>query len=198
MAKANRQGWTLKDTVVIAVLAVTYGALYVGFVPVWALLSGLIGPFALDIIYGVWFMASITAAYIIRKPGVAFAAEFLAAVAEIPWGSAGADVLLGGFVQGLACETAFAATRWRNYRLPVLMLSGMAASVFTFVHNLFLFGYSEFPLPMLAAMLGVRLLSGALIAGVGGKWVADGLAATGALRSFPLGRERAAHAVRRV
>ncbi len=184
------QRWTLRDTVVMAVLGVVYGALYVGFVPVWGLLSGIIGPFALDLIYGVWFMASITAAYIIRKPGVAFTTEVLAALAEMPWGVAGAGALIGGVMQGFACEIPFALTRWRRYNTAVLIASGMTASVFTMVHNWFLFGYNEFPVGMLMAMWAVRLLSGALIAGIGGKAVADGLAATGALRSFPLGRER--------
>lgn len=195
--EADRR-WTLRDTVVMAVLGVVYGALYVGFVPIWGLLSGLIGPFALDLIYGVWFMASITAAYIIRKPGVAFTAEMLAALAEIPWGVGGAGALLGGALQGFACEIPFAATGWRNYSTTVLMASGMMASVFTMVHNWFLFGYNEFPANMLLAMWAVRLVSGALIAGLGGKAVADGLAATGALRSFPLGRERARQQVGRV
>ena len=184
------QRWTLRDTVVMAVLGVVYGALYVGFVPVWGLLSGIIGPFALDLIYGVWFMASITAAYIIRKPGVAFTTEVLAALAEMPWGVAGAGALIGGVMQGFACEIPFALTRWRRYNTAVLIASGMTASVFTMVHNWFLFGYNEFHVGMLMAMWAVRLLSGALIAGIGGKAVADGLAATGALRSFPLGRER--------
>lgn len=93
-------------------------------------------------------------------------------------------------MQGFACEIPFALTRWRRYNTAVLIASGMTASVFTMVHNWFLFGYNEFPVGMLMAMWAVRLLSGALIAGIGGKAVADGLAATGALRSFPLGRER--------
>lgn len=198
MSHTINQQWTLKDTVVMAVLGVVYGALYVGFIPVWGLLSGITGPFSLDIIYGVWFMASITAAYIIRKPGVAFTAEVLASLAEIPWGVGGAGALLGGLMQGFACEIPFAATRWRNYSTTVLVLSGMTASVVTMIHNWFLFGYSEFPVAMLATMWSIRLVSGALIAGLGGKAVADGLAATGALRSFPLGRERAARQVGRV
>lgn len=192
------QRWTLRDTVVMAVLGVVYGAIYVGFIPVWGLLSGVIGPFALDLIYGVWFMAPITAAYIIRKPGVAFMTEVLAALGEMPWGVAGAGALIGGAMQGFACEIPFAVTRWRKYNTAVLMASGMTASVITMIHNWFLFGYNEFPTGMLLGMWAVRLVSGALIAGIGGKAVADGLAATGALRSFPLGRERAQRQVGRV
>lgn len=193
-----RQGWSLKDTMVIAVLAVAFGALYMVWVPVWAVASGLLGPVGLDLVYGVWYMAAVTAAYIVRKPGVALGAELLAAAAEIPMGApGGVAVLLGGAVQGLGCELVFAATGWRRYSTTVLVLAGMGAAVTSFAHNLVLFGYTRFPPAMLLGMLLVRLASGAILAGLGGKWVADGLAATGALRSFPLGQERAKRAVGR-
>jgi len=188
--------WTLKDTVVISVLAVAFGALYMAWIPVWGAANAFIGPLALDIVYGFWYMAAITGAYIIRKPGVALGTEFLAAAAEIPMGApTGVAVLIGGLVQGLGSEFVFAATGWKRYSTPILMLAGMGASVTSFIHNYFLFGYSKFPVSLLLTMLVVRLASGAILGGLAGKWVADGLAATGALRSFPLGRERAERTV---
>lgn len=195
----GERSWTLKDTVVIAVLAVAFGALYMAWIPVWGIANGLIGPLALDLVYGVWYMAAITGAYIIRKPGVALGTELMAAAAEIPMGApTGVAVLLGGLVQGLGSEAVFALTGWKRYSTPVLMLAGMGASVTSFVHNYFLFGYAKFPAAMLLTMLGLRLVSGAVFGGLVGKWVGDGLAATGSLRSFPLGRERAERAVGRV
>jgi len=187
----NKLGWTLKDTVVMAVLSVAFGALYMGWVAVWGVANGLLGPIGLDLVYGIWFIASITAAYIIRKPGVALGAEVFAGVAEIFMGTpAGVGVLIGATIQGLGCEIVFASTKWKKYSTPVLMLAGMGASVTSFIHNLFLYGYSSFPTTMLILMLLVRLASGAVLAGLAGKWVGDGLAATGVLSSFPLGRER--------
>jgi hypothetical protein len=85
----------------------------------------------------------------------------------------------------------FAATRYKKYSLPVLVLSGMGASVTSFIHNLLLFGYTKFSLSMLLLMLFIRLVSGAVLAGLAGKLIGDGLAATGVLGSFPLGREYA-------
>ncbi len=188
----EKWGWTLKDIIVTCVLAVAFGALYMGWVSVWALANGVFGPIGLDMVYGVWFMASITAAYIIRKPGIAFGAEMLAALAEVLLGTpAGVSVFLGAGIQGIGCELIFAATRWKNYSTPVLMLAGMGASVTSFIYNLVMFGYTKFPLSMLLLMLAIRLISGAVFAGLCGKLIGDGLAATGALASFPLGRERA-------
>ena len=185
-------GWSLKDTIVLCVLGVAFGALYIGGVAVWAVANAVFGPVGLDIIYGIWFTASITAAYIIRKPGIAFGAEMLAALGEILLGTpAGVSVFIGAAIQGLGCEAVFAATKWKKYNTPVLILAGMGASVTSFIYNYVAYGYSKFHITMLILMLTLRLISGAVLSGLLGKVIGDGLAATGALSSFPLGRERA-------
>jgi energy-coupling factor transport system substrate-specific component len=188
----NKFGWSLKEIIVLCVLGVAFGALYIGGVSVWAVAKAALGPIGLDLVYGIWFVASITAAYIIRKPGIAFGAEMLAALGEVLLGTpAGATVFVGAAIQGIGSEAVFAATGWKKYSAPVLVLAGMGASVTSFVYNYISYGYSSFALPMLLAMLAVRLVSGAVLAGLLGKYIGDGLAATGALSSFPLGRERA-------
>jgi energy-coupling factor transport system substrate-specific component len=159
---------------------------------VWAVANAAFGPVGLDVVYGIWFTSSITAAYIIRKPGIAFAAEMLAALGEVLLGTpAGVGVFIGAAIQGIGCEAIFAATRWKKYNTTVLILAGMGASVTSFIYNYVAYGYSKFPVSMLAMMLAIRLVSGAILTGVLGKLIEDGLAATGALSSFPLGRERA-------
>lgn len=185
-------GWSLKDIIVLCVLGVAFGALYIGGVSVWAVANAVFGPIGLDMVYGIWFTASITAAYIIRKPGIAFGAEILAALGEVLLGTpAGVSVFIGAAIQGIGCEAIFAAARWKKYNIVVLMLAGMGASVTSFIYNYIAYGYSKFPISMLASMLAIRLISGAVLSGLLGKFIGDGLAATGALSSFPLGRERA-------
>jgi energy-coupling factor transport system substrate-specific component len=60
-------GWSLKDIIVLCVLGVAFGALYMGGVSAWAVANAVFGPVALDMVYGIWFTASITAAYIILR-----------------------------------------------------------------------------------------------------------------------------------
>lgn len=188
----KKYDWSLKDIIVLCVLGVAFGALYIGGVSVWAVANAVFGPVGLDMVYGIWFTASITAAYIIRKPGIAFGAEMLAALGEVLLGTpAGVGVFIGAAIQGGGCEAIFAATKWKKYNIGVLILSGMGASVTSFIYNYIAFGYSKFPIKMLVLMISIRLVSGALLSGVLGKLIGDGLAATGALSSFPLGRERA-------
>lgn len=185
-------GWSLKDIIVMCVLAVAFGALYIGAVSIWAVANAAFGPVGLDLVYGLWFVASVATAYIIRKPGIAFCAEMLAALAEVLLGTpAGVSVFLGAAIQGIGCEIVFAAFGWKKYSMPVLIFAGMGASITSFIYNLFCYGYTKFPISMLSLMLGLRLLSGALLCGVLGKLIGDGLAATGALSSFAIGRERA-------
>ncbi|MBP2651428.1 MAG: ABC-type thiamin-related transport system, permease component 1, predicted [Firmicutes bacterium] len=185
-------GWSLKDIIVLCVLGVAFGVLYIGGVSVWAVANAVFGPVGLDMVYGIWFIASITAAYIIRKPGIAFGAEILAAFGEVLLGTpAGVGVFIGAAIQGIGCEAIFAVTSWKKYNLVVLSFAGMGASVTSFIYNYVAYGYSKFPISMLGLMILLRLVSGAVLAGVLGKLIGDGLAATGALASFPLGRERA-------
>lgn len=193
----NKFGWSLKDTIVLCVLGVAFGALYIGGVSIWAVANAVFGSIGLDMVYGIWFVASITAAYIIRKPGIAFGAEMLAALGEVLLGTpAGVSVFIGAAIQGIGCEAVFAATKWKKYSTPVLVLAGMGASVTSFLYNYVAYGYSKFPVNMLLLMIGIRLISGAVLSGLLGKLIGDGLAATGALSSFPLGCERAAKRVK--
>ena len=48
----------------------------------------------------------------------------LASLIEIPLTPFGAVVLWLGLLQGIGVEAVFAATRYRNWRLPVLLLAG--------------------------------------------------------------------------
>ncbi len=184
--------WSLKDIIVLCVLGVAFGAMYLGGISLWAIANAAFGPIGLDMVYGIWFTASITAAYIIRKPGVALVAELLAALGEVLLGTpSGVMVFVGAAIQGIGCEVVFAATGWKKYSTPVLIAAGMGASVTSFIYNYVAYGYSSYGIGMLAMMLGIRLVSGAVLAGLLGKFIGDGLAATGSLSSFPLGRERA-------
>jgi len=128
--------WTLRETLIVAVLGAVFGVLYLGWVQVWLVLQAIFGPVTMDVVMGFWFIVSIIAAAIIRKPGVALVSEVMAAAVQVLLGSpAGLLLLLTGLVQGAGAEAVFAATRWRRYSLTVLMAAGMGAAVFSFVYT---------------------------------------------------------------
>lgn len=185
--------WTQREIVIVAAIGVVFGVLYLAWVQLWLFIQGLVGPLAQEVLFGFWFVASVIAAYIIRKPGAAFIAEVVAAVAEVLTGNpSGAILLLTGVIQGAGAEVPFAITRWRNYRLPVLLASGASAALFSFVYNWFRFSYWELAPALLVTMLVLRVLSGMFLGGWLGKFLGDRLYNTGVLSGLALDRAKRA------
>ncbi|MBP2077022.1 ECF transporter S component [Oceanobacillus polygoni] len=182
--------WRFKEIVVLSALSVVFGVVYLAFLPLGGVLVGFFGPIGYDFIFGIWFIVSIIAAYIIRKPGAAFLSETIAAMVEVLIGNAiGPMLIVVGMIQGIGAEAVFAATRWKNYALWVLMAAGMGSAVTSFIYGYFMSGYAALATEYVVAMFFIRLISGALIAGLLGKALSDSLAKTGVLTSFALGKE---------
>jgi energy-coupling factor transport system permease protein len=193
MTSTDSNHWTQRDIVVAAAIGVVFGVLYLAWVQVWLVAQGLIGPIALDIFFGFWCVASIVAAYVVRKPGAAFFAEVVAAVAEIATGHpAGLILLLTGIVQGAGAELAFALTRWKRYDLAVLLASGVCAALFSFVYTWIRFNYGALAPGLLVTMFTIRVISGMVLAGLLGRAIARALHRTGALDGLAIDADRRA------
>lgn len=191
-ARRSLESWKTPEVILVANLALVFGLLFVGWGFVWALVEPLnaLLPGLRDLVYGFWFLAGIVAAYIVRKPGAALAAETLAALAEfLAGGQWGITLLISGIVQGALAEVVFAAFAYRNFRGWVLAVAGAAAGVGSLVVDIF-FWYAGLAPAVLGVMLVARLISGALLAGGLGKAIGDGLVRAGALGSFAISRER--------
>ncbi|PVZ48624.1 ECF transporter S component [Thalassobacter stenotrophicus] len=186
----NQSVWTLRETLIIAVLGAVFGVLYLGWVQVWLVLQAVFGPVTMDVVMGFWFIVSIIAAAIIRKPGVALASEVMAAVVQVLLGSpAGLLLLLTGLVQGAGAEAVFAVTRWRRYSLSVLMAAGMSAAVFSFIYTWIRFDYGSLAPGLLVGMFALRLASGALLGGLLGHYIVKALYRTGVLSGLAIDRD---------
>ncbi|MEK4699703.1 ECF transporter S component [Solibacillus sp. FSL R7-0668] len=181
------KSWKLKEIVLMSLFSVVFGIVYLLFLHAGNIWAGFIGPIAYEWIFGIWFIVSIICMYIIRKPGAAVVSETIAATIEVLLGNAvGPRLILSGVIQGLGAEAVFAATRYKRFDLWVLMLAGIGSAVFSFVYGYFLGGFVVYSTGYVALMLGLRIASGALIAGVGGKVLSDGLLATGSLRGYAI------------
>lgn len=184
------KSWKLKEVVLMSIFAVVFAVVYLLFMNVGNIWAGVIGPLAYEWIFGIWFIVSIICAYIIRRPGAALLSETMAAVIEVMIGNAvGPRLILSGIVQGLGAEAAFAATGYKRYDWWVLCLAGIGSAVFSFAYGFLVSGYAALDPSFLALMFGLRVMSGAVIAGLGGKYLSDGLLATGALRGYSISRE---------
>jgi len=184
-------GWTLRELLIVAVLGAVFGVLYLGWVQIWLVAQAIFGAVTMDVFMGFWFIVSMIAAAIIRKPGAALLSEFLAALMQLLLGSpAGLLLLVSGLVQGAGAEAVFAATRWRRYSLPVLMLAGVGAAIASFAYTWIRFDYGALAPGLLVTMFVLRCLSGALLGGLLGHLVTQALYKTGVLSGLAIDREK--------
>lgn len=183
--------WTLRETLIVTVLGAVFGVLYLGWVQVWLVLQAIFGAVAMDVVMGFWFIVSIIAASIIRKPGVALFSEVLAAAVQILLGSpAGLLLLLTGFVQGFGAEVVFAANRYRRWSLAVLMTAGVGSALTSFAYTWVRFDYGSLAPSLLVVMFVLRCISGALLGGLLGHSIVQTLYRTGVLAGLRIDRDR--------
>lgn len=182
--------WTLRETLIVAVLGAVFGVLYLGWVQVWLVLQAIFGPVTMDMVMGFWFINSIIAAAIIRKPGVALVSNLLAAAVQIMLGSpAGLLLLVTGFVQGFGAEVVFAAMRYRRWTLPVLMAAGVGAATASFAWTWVRFDYGSLEPALLVLMYVLRCSSGAVLGGLLGYLITRALYRTGVLAGLRIDRD---------
>lgn len=185
--------WELKDVIMMAILGVVFAAVYLAVFQGGLALSTALTPaglsaFGFEIIYGVWFMASTLAAYIIRKPGVALITEILAAAVELLMGnSGGLTVVLTGLIQGAGAELAFAIFRYKKWNLLSMSLAGILSALFIFCYELYYLNYISLAPSLLIAQLAVRFISAVVFSGIICKLAGDGLAKTGVVKSYAIG-----------
>lgn len=150
----------LQDVILIALIAIAFGAIFVGTDWIYNALYLVIGPFANEALFGLWIMAGPLAAYLIRVPGAAIVGETLGAAAEVLFGGTfGAAALIYGLVQGFGSEIGFAFWRYRNWGWGSLLTSAVTTTIVAFGYELFRLGYVKYSFPMILALFSVRLIS---------------------------------------
>ena len=195
MNHTDSNRWRTIDIVVASVIAVAFGVIFWAWGLVWSATEGAFAffPPAQTLIYGVWLMPAVLGGLVIRKPGAALYCETVAAIISALLGSQWAGTVIPqGIVQGLGAELAFAAFRYRSFKLPTAVLAGaltgLSAALFDFFVWNAAYDLTSYRLPY--ALL--TIVSSTVIAGVGGWLLTRALAGTGVLDRFPAGRERAA------
>ena len=98
--------------------------------------------------------------------------------------------------QGAGAEVPFALTRWKNYSTAVLLASGASAAIFSFVYTWIRFNYGALDPQLLMLMFALRIVSGMVLAGLLGRYIARALHRTGTLDGLAIDEERDAPAVR--
>lgn len=134
-------------------------------------------PVARQLIYGMWFMVGPFAFLLLRKPGTALIAS-IAGASLSAFAGHGLEVLMYGFVQGLAAELLFAAFRYRKYSILIAGLAGVASCVASFLLDL-VYGYAALETWALIVKYGLRAISAFIFTGVFAVLIVRALEATG-------------------
>ncbi|MEV6306410.1 ECF transporter S component [Actinoplanes sp. NPDC051861] len=192
MKNSNR--WRTIDVVIASVIAVAFGVIFWAWNTVWSVTESAFAffPPAQALLYGIWLMPAVLSGLIIRKPGAALYTEAVAAIISALLGNAwGATVIPQGLIQGLGAELAFAALRYRSFKLPAALLAGaltgVSAAVFDFIVWTSEYALGSYRIPYAL----FTIVSGTVLAGLGSWALVRALAPTGVLDRFGAGRERA-------
>jgi energy-coupling factor transport system substrate-specific component len=186
-------GWRGVDLITAAMLAVAFGVMFWGFdtfiYPILSTVTAGFPPVG-ELMLGVWLVPAVVAALVIRRPGAALFTELVAANIELFLGNRwGAAVLLSAVLQGLGVELALAIFRHRRFGVTVAVLGGVLAAVFEIVFYEWNSYVAEYSIAWNVIYLVCGMVSGALVAGVGGWALVRALARAGALNAFPPGQE---------
>jgi energy-coupling factor transport system substrate-specific component len=188
----NRFRWRVVDIVTAAVIGVTAGFLFFAwnlvYAPVTAPFEALL-PGLQALLYGVWLVAGVLGALVIRKPGAAvFTSIVAASVSALLGASWGLLTVQSGLIQGLGAELIFLAFLYKKWNLPVAMVAGVLSG-FAMAMNDWLLWYPGADTSFIVIYTISAMISGAVIAGWGSWALMRGLAKTGALVRFESGRE---------
>lgn len=178
---------TMKEVILTVVIAIICGVLYTLWGPVYDLIGVLTAGFVKQLVYGVWFIASIIAAYIIRKPGVALFAGIAAASGEVLMGL-GLGALISGIAQSIGPELVLLVTRYKRWNLGILMLMSLAACAGSLIIDYTFWGYGEKTTFVQVMSIIFRSIGSLFVCGWFGKVIADAIAKTGVLNSYAIVR----------
>ena len=184
--------YSTMDIVMIAVIGVVFAILYWAYNQLFAFLWPFVSasPVTVQVFVGFWFIAGIVAGCVIQKPGAAFLGEVIAALISMLLGSIwGVWVIVSGLMQGIATEAVFTAYRYRKFDYLAVSLAGIFTAIVSFFFpEAVTEGYLSYRIPIIVGMLVVRMASGAVLGGVLGKAITDGVAKTGILKNFKVGK----------
>jgi energy-coupling factor transport system substrate-specific component len=186
--------WRTVELVSAALIGVTFGVAYWGWSTAY---DSLFTPFsnftgsAVGLLGGPWLIAGVVGGLVVRRPGAALYAELVAAAVEALIGNSwGWTTLVSGLLQGLGVEIALAVFLYRRFTWPVAALGGALAALLEFLYEWNQY-WADTTQGFKLGYVAFFMLSGALVAGVGGWALTNALAATGAIDALPAGQEAA-------
>ncbi len=181
--------YTARDIASIAGYSVVAGIIFALTSHVLVALVGGLGHIGIAAIYGFWFIGGTLVGYIVRKPWSAFLGETIGSIVELLMLSQYSWMLFYyGPAQGIMTELVFMATRYRKWDYKTMMLAGAAPVIAAYPWDCLVSPYYPacrdpgYPLHLHITIIGLMLISGAIVAGVLVKAAVDAAVKAGVLR----------------
>src|SRR5260221_7689626 len=123
---AARVVWRTQDFVMLAIIAVVFGAIYWAWLAPYIWVEGIAAQPGAELFFAVWFTSGLLGCYILCRPGAAFLAETLTAAAEVLIGApAGPVLLITGMMEALGAELVFAVTGYKRWGWGTMIIAGV-------------------------------------------------------------------------
>ncbi len=179
----TRRSWRVVDIVIASVLAVAGGLFFWAVSHTWDAVTAPLAfyPPAAALLGGLWLLPGVLGGLVIRKPGAAIYVELVAASLEALLGNKwGFSTVWYGLLEGLGAEIVLALFLYRRFGAGVALLTGAGAGLALGLLDL-AFWYTEFSQAHQLVYVVLAVISGAVIAGLGGWALTRALARAGAL-----------------
>ena len=185
--------WRTVDLITVAILAAALGVAFWGYdtyIYPWVGAVTAFYPPIGELQLGVWIIPAVAGMLLVRKPGAALFAELVAANLELLLGNSwGITVLVSGALQALGVELVFLLIGYRAFNARFAMVGAMLSAIFEVFYE-FVSWVPNYSFENKAVYMVCGIISGAVVAGLGGWTLIGALAKTGALNAFAVGRER--------
>ncbi len=118
------RGWTTRDLLVVAAIGVGLGLTLIPVVYAGFALRAALGPLATVLYTGLFFLPGLMSLYVVRRPGASIINGLFMALVWIPLTPFGLAVVMPTLVARIGSELPFLFTRYRSFRLPLLLVGG--------------------------------------------------------------------------
>ncbi len=180
---------SLKEIVVLAMIAALMGVVFTGVDAVYEPLKALTGPFGSAIIYGVYLISALLSMYLVRKPGAGLIGSLFTGIVNLLMGSPyGIHIIVASLLQGIGVEAAIAIWGYKKFSLLQMSLGAVLAMIFVTTRDYFVFGFALYGNLMVPIMV-VRTISSVVFGAGLTIVIGKALRGTGVLSGFKIETE---------
>ncbi len=180
-------GWSVRDIVLVAVLAAIVGLIQTGESYIFQTSLALGGAIGSAVFQGAFAWGYVIAFMLIRKPGVMLVFAILETSVEALTGNPAGIYTVGwGVTQGLAAEAVLAFVMWNKISPWVFFVSSAVNAQFGTVWTWYLYGWED---TMRAYWISIplTLIAGGILSGLIGYYIGVALSKSGLVRSARAG-----------